>query len=374
MDIEGGANLGNRWFVLAVGGFIGLLGALLVKWGNPGNMGYCAACFLRDVTGALGLHKVATVQYLRPEIPGFILGAFIIASFRGEFRARGGSAPVIRFVLGALMMIGALVFLGCPLRGILRLGGGDFNALTGLLGFASGVGLGTYFLRNGFNLGRSHVFAHQGGGYLMPVIAGVLLALLFLKPAFIYFSAKGPGSMHAPILISLAAGLIGGALAQRVRMCLSGGFRDFFLVRDTTLLSAYGAMLLLAFLANFALGQVKWGFYGQTIAHSAHIWNYLGLLLCGLAAVLAGGCPLRQMILAGEGNLDGAVTVLGMVAGAALAHSKLMLAASPDTVKAGMIVTGGPAMNGQIAVVAGIFLTCAIGMFFREKLSFTKGV
>ena len=359
--------MGKRWFVLAVGGVFGLLGALLVKWGNPGNMGYCAACFLRDVTGALGLHRVATVQYLRPEISGFILGAFFLALYNREFRARGGSAPLIRFVLGALMMLGALVFLGCPLRGILRLGGGDFNALTGLLGFASGVGLGTYFLRKGFNLGRDRVFANSAGGYLLPAVAGLLLALLFIKPAFIYFSTKGPGAAHAAIPLSLAAGLIGGALAQRARLCLSGGFRDFFLVRDTTLLSAYGAMLLLAFLTNFALGQVKWGFFGQPIAHSAHLWNYLGLLLCGLAAVLAGGCPLRQMILAGEGNLDAAVTVLGMVAGAAIAHTYL-LAAVPDSVDAaGAIVTGGPKLAGQIATVAGIAAACAIGMLFRKN-------
>lgn len=366
--------MSKKWFVLAVGGVFGLLGALLVKFGNPGNMGYCAACFLRDVAGALGMQKVATVQYIRPEVPGFILGAFAIAAFKGEFRARGGSAPVIRFILGALMMIGALVFLGCPLRGILRLGGGDFNALTGLLGFVSGVGLGTYFLSTGFNLGRSRVFANPAGGYLMPAAAVGLLVFLVVKPAFIYFSAKGPGAMHAPILISLAAGLIGGILAQRARLCLSGGIRDYILVRDTTLLGAYGAMLLLAFVANLAFGQVKWGFIGQPIAHSMHIWNYLGLLLCGLAAVLAGGCPLRQMILAGEGNLDGAVTVLGMLAGAAIAHN-YMLAAGPDSVSAaGAIITGGPKVAGQIATVVGIVLTCTIGFFFREKLNFSKGV
>jgi len=80
------------------------------------------------------------------------------------------------------------------------------------------------------------------------------------------------------------------------------------------------------------------------------------------------------MILAGEGNLDGAVTVLGMVAGAAVAHT-YMLAGNPDTVNAaGLIVTGGPKEAGQIAVIAGILVTCAIGMFFREKLTFAKGV
>ena len=58
------------------GGILGLLAVLLVKLGNPGNMGFCVACFTRDIAGALGLHRAAVVQYLRPEIPGFILRAF----------------------------------------------------------------------------------------------------------------------------------------------------------------------------------------------------------------------------------------------------------------------------------------------------------
>ena len=32
---------------------IGALAALLVKFGNPGNMGICVACFTRDIAGAL---------------------------------------------------------------------------------------------------------------------------------------------------------------------------------------------------------------------------------------------------------------------------------------------------------------------------------
>jgi uncharacterized protein len=353
----------NKGLVLFAGAAFGLMGALLVKSGNPGNMGYSAGCFLRDIAGALGWHKTATVQYLRPEILGFVLGAFIIALPNGEFRSRGGSAPVVRFVLGALMMIGALMFLGCPLRGILRLGGGDFNALTGLAGFTGGVGLGTYFLRNGFNLGRSHMLQNQVGGYIMPVIAIILLVFLVTKPAFIYFSAKGPGSIHAPILLSLTAGMVGGVLAQRTRLCLSGGIRDFLLVRDTTLLSSYGVMLLAAFGANFALGQVKWGFTGQPLAHSMHLWNFLGLFLCGFAAVLAGGCPFRQLILAGEGNLDGVVTVVGMVTGAALAH-KFLLASSPS----------GATAAGQIVTVAGIGIVSAMGFFYRETLTLSREV
>ena len=59
------------------GGILGLLAVLLVRLGNPGNMGFCVACFTRDIAGALGLHRAAVVQYLRPEIPGFVLGAFL---------------------------------------------------------------------------------------------------------------------------------------------------------------------------------------------------------------------------------------------------------------------------------------------------------
>lgn len=55
----------------------------------------------------------------------------------------------------------------------------------------------------------------------------------------------------------------------------------------------------------------------QPIAHSSHLWNLLGMMLTGWGSVLLGGCPLRQLILAGTGNGDSAVTVFGMIVGAA---------------------------------------------------------
>ena len=42
------------------------------------------------------------------------------------------------------------------------------------------------------------------------------------------------------------------------------------------------------------------------------------MVLAGLAFALAGGCPGRQLFLAGEGDGDSAIFVLGMVSGAAL--------------------------------------------------------
>ncbi|MFY9188014.1 MAG: hypothetical protein WAO22_02015 [bacterium] len=66
-------------------------------------------------------------------------------------------------------MLGALVFLGCPLRMVLRLAGGDLNALLGLVGFVVGIWLGLQFLRNGFSLGRSSKQAAVNG-YVLPTL------------------------------------------------------------------------------------------------------------------------------------------------------------------------------------------------------------
>jgi YedE family putative selenium metabolism protein len=347
--------------IIATGVVFGLGAVLLVVAGNPGNYGFCAACHLRDIAGALGLHQAAMLQYARPEIPGFVLGAFAMSKASGEFRPRGGSKPLVRFVLGALMVIGALVFLGCPLRGILRLAGGDLNGITGLAGFAAGIAAGIVFLRSGYNLGRSS--AHSGNtgrfaGYLGAAAAVALVVGVATGAAWLNFSVKGPGAQHAPVVASLAAGLVAGGFAWRTRMCLSGGIRDFLLVRDTYLLKIYAVIFLAALAGNLAFGTFKLGFAGQPLAHTAHLWNFLGLFLTGLAATLAGGCPLRQLIQSGEGNTDAMFTVLGMLAGAGISHG-LNAAAS----------AAGVTAAGQIAVVVGITIAAFIGLAFRETIT-----
>lgn len=349
------------WLVVCTGLVIGVLAALLVKWGNPGNMGLCIACFLRDTAGALGLHRAAIVQYLRPEIPGLILGAAFAALIGREFKSKGGSGTIVRFLLGIFMMIGALVFLGCPLRMLLRLGGGDLNAILGLVGFVVGIMAGVEFLKRGFNLGRARN-GSLAGALIMPFIAVVIVFLAIYQPVFnaeaggpIFVSAKGPGSLFAPLAVSLAAGLVVGFLAQRARLCLSGGVRDYALTRDTYLLKGYGAIFVGVLVANLILGSFNLGFANQPIAHTDGVWNFMGMVLVGLAAILAGGCPLRQLILSGQGDTDGGITVLGMVAGAAIAHN-FMLASSAD----------GPTFYGKIIVIIGILICAGIGWVCRE--------
>nr|WP_245540420.1 hypothetical protein [Thermodesulfatator atlanticus] len=86
--------------IVAVGVLIGILAPLLQKLGNPGNMGICVACFLRDIAGSLGLHRAAVVQYLRPEILCFVLGSSLAAFLFGEFKPRGGLSSFNSFLLG----------------------------------------------------------------------------------------------------------------------------------------------------------------------------------------------------------------------------------------------------------------------------------
>ena len=88
-------------FLIIAGIIAGLISVLLVLQGNPANMGFCIACFLRDIAGGLGLHRAAVVQYLRPEIIGLVLGSFAGAFYFREYRSTGGSSTVLRFFLGA---------------------------------------------------------------------------------------------------------------------------------------------------------------------------------------------------------------------------------------------------------------------------------
>ncbi len=355
-----------NWIVVIAGAVVGIAAVVLTLLGNPANMGFCIACFLRDIAGGVGMHSAAKVQYIRPEIIGLVLGAFIMALVKGEFRAKAGSSPATRFVLGAFVMIGALAFLGCPLRMVIRLGGGDLNALVGLAGFVLGIFIGTRFIKGGFSLRRNYTLEKTEGGILPALMVGLLI-LAIAVPTLFKASEAGPGSMHAPMLIALAIALVVGALAQRSRLCMVGGIRDSIMFKDFKLLYGFVAIFVVVLIGNLALGKFKLGFAMQPIAHSSHLWNALGMVLVGWGSVLLGGCPLRQLILAGEGNGDSAITVFGMIAGAAFAHN-FGLAGNPDSLnEAGELVVGGISTAGKVAVLLGIVVLVVISLLNMPK-------
>ena len=257
--------------LLLAGACCGVIAAVLASMGNPANMAFCIACFIRDMSGALGFHSAAAVQYARPEIIGLILGAFIISMATGEYRSSGGSSPMIRFVLGMVIMIGSLIFLGCPLRMVIRMSAGDLNAWIALIGFAAGAGTGVFWLKRGFSLGRAYE-AKKGSGYVLPALmVGVLI--LLVCTFLLKFSESGPGSKHAPIVVSLIAGLLFGALAQKSRMCFAGGIRDVILMRNFDLLTALGGIFVVMLVYNIAMGKFVLSMNQPgIIAHSDSLW------------------------------------------------------------------------------------------------------
>ena len=158
--------------------------------------------------------------------------------------------------------------------------------------------------------------------------------------------------MHAPALLALVVALLFGAIAQKCRTCFAGSFRDVILMKNFDLITIIGAFFAVMLLFNMVTGGFKLSFDGQPVAHAQHLWNILGMYVVGFAAVLAGGCPLRQLVLAGQGSSDSAVTFLGMFIGAALCHNfglaGAAAAAATDTSPA---AAGGPGTAGCLPLV-----------------------
>ena len=350
-------------FVLGIA--TGLVVVMLAAYGNPKNMAICVACFIRDMAGSMRWHNAAAVQYFRPEITGIVAGAFLVSLSTGEYKATSSSSIVVRFIGGIAMVIGALVFLGCSTRMVLRMAAGDISAYIGLIGLALGVGTGMVFLKRGYSLGKK-VTIKREAGYIFPFVLAVLL-ILSVTTTFFVSSTKGPGSIHAPFIISLLGGVLFGILAQRTRMCFTGSFRNMFFMKNFEMITPIFGMFLVVLVYNIISGQFKIVPYGP-IAHPQTVWNILGMYVVGLSGTLLGGCPLRQLILAGQGSMDSTATVIGMFVGAAMAHNfKIASAAAAKATEKAPAVAGGPGINGQIAIGVCIIVLLAIGFIGSRK-------
>ncbi len=321
----------TRYFIIS-GAVLGIVAAFLAYAGNPANMGICAACFLRDTSGALGFHSVQTLQYLRPELIGLVLGGFLASLFwTKEFAPKNSTATFSSFFLGVFAMIGALVFLGCPWRAFLRLGGGDMTAIAGFLGLAAGVGIGLFFKKNGYKVDES-VSVSKNIGFL-PVIFSILLLLALVfglkigENGALFSSVKGPAAQHAALFISLIGGLVVGVFMQKSKFCSVGAFARAYR-GDFSMFWGVVAIIAFASIVNLALGQYKFGFEAQPIAHNDFVWNFLGMVLAGLCFSLSEGCPGKHLVQMGTGNLHSGIFVIGMMAGAGFAHN-FLLASSP---------------------------------------------
>lgn len=331
---------------------IGALAAALVLLGNPGNMGLCGACFLRDVAGSLGLFA-AGPQIFRPELMGLMLGALLWKLSRGELRARSGSHAATRLFLGVWMGIAALVFLGCPFRLLQRLGGGDLHAWLALPGFLVGVFVARRCEQRGYKVGTTSE---------VPLPVGLLGPLFFalIGGAFLLGALRGPlagdpgGPPHAPWMWALVLALPAGTLLSASGFCAISAARQVF-GGPRPMLLACGALI-----ASYALvlalgGSFRLGFASQPIAHGEWLWNALSTTLLGLCGALAGGCPVRQIAMSGEGNGDAFVTTMGILLGGAIAHGAGLASSAAGTTAA-----------GRVAVLVGLLLVALYGAWMAR--------
>ena len=162
-------------------------------------------------------------------------------------------------------------------------------------------------------------------------------------------------------------------------MCFAGGIRDAILMKNFDLLTIIAGLFVVMLIFNLATGRFVLGFNTPgIIAHSNHLWNILGMYAVGFAAVLAGGCPLRQLILAGQGSSDSAVTVLGMFFAAALTVLGMFFAAAlchnfglassgtAMNAETGELVAGAVTPNGKVACIICI-IACFIIAFTNKR-------
>jgi len=349
---------------IITGALVGLAGVMLSFWGNPPNSGICVSCFMENIAGSLGLHDHIRMQYIRPEIIGFVMGSFLISMLRKEFRATSHGSPLLRFFVGVLLIIGCAVFMGCPIKMVFRISAGDITALAGLCGLIAGIYIGIKFIDGGFSIGRQ-IQLPMINAMFIPAMMVLLLILLIWEPPFISLSTRGSGAEHAPLLISLGAGVVIGVVAQRTGFCITGGMARLFLwgprelkgcPKTSGLLIGVGSFFLVAFFASLLTGQFLLGVHGQPSSNESYGWSFLGMLMVGFGSVLIRGCPFRQVILAGQGDLDAGAAVLGMLVGGALVQNWGL----------GGNAAGTP-YEGQLAVLLGLCLLFIIGVTYRKR-------
>ena len=189
----------------------------------------------------------------------------------------------------------------------------------GLPDLQVGILTGVFFLNKGYTLKRTYRLS-KTEGFLFPAIQSCVFHSACRNACF-YLTLQQQTAVLAentlPSSSALLAGLIVGALAQRTRLCMVGGIRDMILFCESKLLLGFLAILVSALVCNFILTAVTSGTLFPTWICSVSqlpILTVCGIFwVCiwtGFGCVLLGGCPLRQLVLSGEGNSDSAITVI----------------------------------------------------------------
>ncbi len=324
---------------------VGVLGAFLSVYGNPINTGICISCFMENFTGAIKLHQNIFMQYIRPELLFISIGSFAAALCRKEFKARISGSVLHSFLGGIFMIVGSAVFIGCPIKMMLKLSGGDLNSIAGIIGTIFGVWLGVRFLKTNIDTSFFKVtdLKSSKNALLIPLSIIFLTVLYFLKPEIFSESQSGAGAEKTPLMFAVTAGLLLGVFSQYSRFCITGSIRNSLILKNPVGFLALFILTVSALVVNLYFNRFNAGLIGQPGSHTAYLWSFLSMTLVGYIAVLIDGCPFRQIIKMGEGDINAQVAFIGMIFGAAMVQNFSILSDS-----------GGPTLFGKAGVVAGI--------------------
>ncbi|MCX7770633.1 MAG: YedE family putative selenium transporter [Proteobacteria bacterium] len=337
---------------------IGIFSSILSYKGNPINTGICISCFMENYAGALKLHNNVYMQYLRPEITFIIIGSFISSLLRKEFQPRISQSIIYSFFGGFFMIVGSAIFIGCPIKMLLKLAGGDLNALSGIAGLISGVYLAALLLRDGIDTTPFTIKKIKNSitSYLVIVLVIVIFLTSMIYPKIFAESKSGAGAEKAPLILSIIFSLIIGYISQISRFCVTGATRNSIILKEKTGIIALFSLTFFAFITNIFLNRFNFGIYGQAGSHTQWLWSYLGMLLTGYIAVIIDGCPFRQLVKTGEGDLNAQIAFFGMLIAGAFVQNFNILSDS-----------AGPTIAGKIWLLIGFIIFSLITLELRRN-------
>ncbi len=348
----------QSYFYLISAVIIGGFGAILSIYGNPVNTGICISCFMENYAGALKLHNNIFMQYLRPEITFITAGSFASALIRKEFKPCFSPSFLTYFSGGFFMIIGSAVFIGCPIKMLLRLAGGDLTSMAGITGLIAGVYYGVKVLQAGVDTCTftPKPTSQKLEAAILPAAIILIGLAAIVKKGLFAQSLSGAGAEKAPLIMAVIFSVIIGAVSQYTRFCVTGSIRNSIILKTSLGFSALAVLTVTAFIINVFSGRFHPGFYGQAGSHNAYLWSFLSLFLTGYIAVLIDGCPFRQLIKTGEGDVNAQAAFLGMLtAGASVQNFQIYADAS------------GPTLMGKIGVMTGFLIFSLITMEQRKK-------
>ncbi|MEM3614355.1 MAG: hypothetical protein QW158_04040 [Nitrososphaerales archaeon] len=146
--------------------------------------------------------------------------------------------------------------------------------------------------------------------------------------------------VYAFAVATLIIGIIAGFLFQRTGQCFIGAYRDLYLFKDTHLLKGVvgffigaliGYIILKIMAEPFTAANFPWVLYNTLAAIPGSIVKAKDLLSILIVAIVGGfgigffstamgGCPMRNHVMAAEGNLSSIAYVIGFWVGIPLIY------------------------------------------------------